>query len=163
MCGICGISYSDNQIPDKSVLEKMSRAIVHRGPDSDGFHAESGVGLGVRRLAIIDVAGGDQPISNEDGTLWIVFNGESHNFPELFSDLKRRGHVFRTGSDTECILHLYEEYGDDCVHHLRGQAAIALWDRRQKRLLLARDRMGKKPLYYTIRDGALYFASELGA
>jgi asparagine synthase (glutamine-hydrolysing) len=163
MCGICGFSYSDHQIPEKRTVEAMTRAIVHRGPDSDGFHVESGVGLGMRRLAIIDVKGGDQPISNEDESLWIIFNGESHNFPELYADLVKRGHEFRTRSDTECILHLYEEYGDDCVNHLRGQAAFALWDRKRKKLLLARDRMGKKPIYYTIQGGTLYFASELSA
>ena len=163
MCGICGVSYSDHQIPEQSLVEGMTRAIVHRGPDSDGFHMEPGVGLGVRRLAIIDVKGGDQPIPNEDESLWIVFNGESHNFPDLYADLIKRGHEFRTRSDTECILHLYEEYGDDCVLHLRGQAAIALWDRKNRKLLLARDRMGKKPIYYTIQNGTLYFASELSA
>ena len=141
----------------------MTRAILHRGPDSDGFHVEPGVGLGMRRLAIVDVAGGDQPIPNEDESLWIVFNGESHNYPDLYADLVRRGHEFRTQSDTECILHLYEEYGDDCVQHLRGQAAIAIWDRNNKKLLLARDRMGKKPIYYTVQNGAFYFASELSA
>jgi len=141
----------------------MTNAIIHRGPDSDGFHLEPGIGLGVRRLAIIDVEGGDQPITNEDGSLWIVFNGESHNFPDLYADLVRRGHEFRTRSDTECILHLYEEYGDDCVKHLRGQAAFALWDNKKRRLLLARDRMGKKPLYYTVKNGTLYFGSELSA
>lgn len=163
MCGICGISYSDHRAPDQATVEAMTKAIVHRGPDSDGFHTEPGVGLGVRRLAIIDVSGGDQPIPNEDESLWIVFNGESHNFPDLYADLIKRGHEFRTRSDTECILHLYEEYGDDCVKHLRGQAAFALWDRKNRKLLLARDRMGKKPMYYTIRNGTLYFASELSA
>ena len=145
------------------MVEAMTRAIVHRGPDSDGFHLEPGVGLGVRRLAIIDVKGGDQPIPNEDESLWIIFNGESHNFPDLYADLIKRGHEFRTRSDTECILHLYEEYGDDCVTHLRGQAAFALWDRKNRKLLLARDRMGKKPIYYTIQNETLYFASELSA
>jgi asparagine synthase (glutamine-hydrolysing) len=163
MCGICGISSSDERVPDGVTLERMTRAMAHRGPDNDGFHVEPGIGLGMRRLAIIDVAGGDQPIANEDDSLWVIFNGESHNFHDLFADLQRRGHTFRTRSDTECILHLYEEYGDDCVLHLRGQAALALWDGRQKRLLLARDRLGKKPLYYTIQDGMLYFASELTA
>src|SRR5690242_8184569 len=163
MCGICGISYADHQIPERATVEAMTQAIVHRGPDSDGFHLEPGIGLGVRRLAIIDVQGGDQPIPNEDESLWIVFNGESHNFPDLYADLLKRGHEFRTRSDTECILHLYEEYGDDCVTHLRGQAAFALWDRKNKKLLLARDRMGKKPIYYTVQNGALYFASELSA
>ncbi len=163
MCGICGLSPSDTRTPDKHLLEKMTKAIIHRGPDSDGFHAEPGIGLGMRRLAIIDVEGGDQPIPNEDESLWVIFNGESHNFPELYADLVKKGHEFRTRSDTECILHLYEEYGDDCVNHLRGQAAFALWDRKNKKLLLARDRMGKKPLYYTIQDGTLHFASELSA
>src|SRR5215207_6430873 len=163
MCGICGISYSDHQIPEHNTIKAMTKAIVHRGPDSDGFHLEAGVGLGVRRLAIIDVKGGDQPIPNEDESLWIVFNGESHNFPDLYADLTRRGHEFRTRSDTECILHLYEEYGNECVSHLRGQAAFALWDRRNRKLLLARDRMGKKPIYYTVQNGTLYFASELSA
>ncbi|HUE97718.1 MAG TPA: asparagine synthase (glutamine-hydrolyzing) [Anaerolineales bacterium] len=163
MCGICGISCSDYQIPEKHKLEAMTSAIVHRGPDSDGFLVEAGIGLGVRRLAIIDVKGGDQPIPNEDESLWIVFNGESHNFPDLYADLVKRGHEFRTRSDTECILHLYEEYGDDCVNHLRGQAAFALWDRKKRKLLLARDRMGKKPVFYTIHNGTLYFASELSA
>ncbi len=141
----------------------MTRALIHRGPDSDGFYIHEGIGLGMRRLAIIDVAGGNQPIPNEDESLWIVFNGESHNFPDLYADLVKRGHEFRTHSDSECILHLYEEYGDECVHHLRGQAAFALWDAKKKRLLLARDRMGKKPLYYAIQNGSLYFASELNA
>jgi asparagine synthase (glutamine-hydrolysing) len=163
MCGICGISYADHATPEQRTVEAMTKAIVHRGPDSDGFHMEPGVGLGVRRLAIIDVKGGDQPIPNEDESLWIVFNGEAHNFPDLYADLLKRGHEFRTRSDTECILHLYEEYGDDCVSHLRGQAAFALWDRKSRKLLLARDRMGKKPIYYTIQHGALYFASELSA
>ena len=163
MCGICGISYSDHQVPKQATVEAMTRAIVHRGPDSDGFHAEPGIGLGVRRLAIIDVKGGDQPIPNKDESVWIVFNGESHNFPDLYADLLKRGHEFRTRSDTECILHLYEEYGEGCVSHLRGQAAFALWDRKNRKLLLARDRMGKKPLYYTIESGTLYFASELSA
>ena len=163
MCGICGISPSDNRTPEKHLLETMTKAIVHRGPDSDGFHTEPGIGLGMRRLAIIDVAGGDQPIPNEDESLWIIFNGESHNFPELYAELVKKGHEFRTRTDSECILHLYEEYGDDCVHHLRGQAAFALWDRNNRKLLLARDRMGKKPLYYTVQNGTLHFASELSA
>jgi asparagine synthase (glutamine-hydrolysing) len=163
MCGICGLSPSDNRIPEQHLLKTMTQAIVHRGPDSDGFHTEPGIGLGMRRLAIIDVAGGDQPIANEDESLWIIFNGESHNFPELYADLVKKGHEFRTRTDTECILHLYEEYGDDCVTHLRGQAALALWDRKNKKLLLARDRLGKKPLYYTIQNGMLHFASELSA
>lgn len=163
MCGICGIAHSDHQTPQRSLLENMTRALIHRGPDSDGFYLNAGIGLGMRRLAIVDVAGGNQPISNEDETLWVIFNGESHNFPDLYADLIKRGHEFRTRSDTECIVHLYEEYGDECVHHLRGQAALALWDVKKRRLLLARDRLGKKPLYYAVQNGTLYFASELGA
>jgi asparagine synthase (glutamine-hydrolysing) len=163
MCGICGISHADNRVPEQGLIEKMTGAILHRGPDSDGFYVNAGIGLGVRRLAIIDVAGGDQPIPNEDESLWVIFNGESHNFPELHADLVRRGHEFRTQSDTECILHLYEEYGDECVQYLRGQAAIALWDGRERKLLLARDRMGKKPLYYSTQNGTICFASELSA
>ena len=163
MCGICGVAYSDHQTPEPKTLIKMTQAIFHRGPDSDGFHIEAGIGLGMRRLAIVDVKGGDQPISNEDESLWVIFNGESHNFPDLYADLIKRGHKFRTRSDTECILHLYEEYGDDCVLHLRGQAAIALWDQKKRKLLLARDRLGKKPLYYSIQNHTLYFASELNA
>src|SRR5688500_15862478 len=108
MCGICGISYSDHRTPERNLIEKMTSAIVHRGPDSDGFHSEPGIVLSVRRLAIIDVAGGDQLITNEEGSLWIVFNAESHYFPVLYADLVRRGHVLRTRSDTECILQLYE-------------------------------------------------------
>ena len=141
----------------------MTQAIVHRGPDSDGFYMSAGIGLGMRRLAIIDVAGGDQPIPNEDESLWLIFNGESHNFPELYAHLIKRGHEFRTRTDSECILHLYEEYGDECVQHLRGQAAFALWDSKKRKLLLARDRMGKKPLYYTVQNNTIYFASELSA
>ena len=163
MCGICGISHADNRVPERGLIEKMTGAILHRGPDSDGFYVNAGIGLGVRRLAIIDVAGGDQPIPNEDESLWVIFNGESHNFHELHAHLVGRGHEFRTQSDTECILHLYEEYGDECVQYLRGQAAIALWDGRERKLLLARDRMGKKPLYYSVQDRTIYFASELSA
>jgi asparagine synthase (glutamine-hydrolysing) len=163
MCGICGIAPSDYHTPEKQRLYQMTQAILHRGPDSDGFYTDAGIGLGMRRLAIIDVAGGDQPIANEDGSLWIIFNGESHNFPELYADLVKRGHAFRTRTDSECILHLYEDYGDDCVQHLRGQAAFALWDKNKHRLLLARDRMGKKPIYYTVQNNTLYFASELSA
>jgi asparagine synthase (glutamine-hydrolysing) len=161
MCGICGIARHDRREPDPDTLLRMTAAIAHRGPDGDGFYCRPGIGLGVRRLAIIDVAGGDQPISNEDGSLWIVYNGESFNFPELHAELKKRGHTFRTKTDTECVLHLYEEYGDDCMRHLRGQFAFALWDEKKQRLLIARDRMGQKPLYYTIQNGVLYFGSEL--
>lgn len=163
MCGICGISPASRQRPDLALLQRMNAAIYHRGPDGEGFYTAEGVGLAMRRLAIIDVQGGDQPIANEDESLWIVFNGEIYNFLELRPELERRGHRFRTHSDTECILHLYEEEGEAALQYLRGMFAIAIWDRRKNRLFLARDRLGKKPLYYTVQDGTLYFASELSS
>ena len=139
----------------------MNAAIVHRGPDSDGFHCDGPLGLAMRRLAIIDRVGGDQPLSNENGNVWIVFNGEIYNHPALRTELQGLGHTFRTQSDTECIVHAYEQWGDDCVKHLRGMFAFAIWDAPRRRLLLARDRVGKKPLYYAEHDGALLFGSEL--
>jgi asparagine synthase (glutamine-hydrolysing) len=139
----------------------MNGVIRHRGPDSDGFYVKAGVGLAMRRLAIIDLVTGDQPVSNEDESVRVVFNGEIYNFPELRPALEARGHSFRTRSDTEAIVHLYEEYGDDCVNHLRGMFAFALWDSKKQRLLLARDRVGKKPLYYAEFDNSLIFGSEL--
>jgi asparagine synthase (glutamine-hydrolysing) len=163
MCGICGISHSDQRKPEQALLEKMNAAIAHRGPDSDGFHLDAGVGLAVRRLAIIDVRGGDQPITNEDESLWMVFNGECYNYPAMRAELERRGHHFKTKTDTECIVHFYEDEGDACVQYLRGMFAFALWDEKKQRLLLARDRLGKKPLYYTVQNGSLYFGSELSA
>jgi asparagine synthase (glutamine-hydrolysing) len=141
----------------------MNESIWHRGPDEDGFLVRDQVGLGMRRLSIIDVAGGRQPIHNEDKTIWAVFNGEIYNYAELRDDLQRRGHHFYTRSDTETLVHLYEEYGDAGVTHLRGMFAYALWDERRQRLFLARDRMGIKPLYYARLHGRLYFASELRA
>jgi asparagine synthase (glutamine-hydrolysing) len=162
MCGISGFLYHDSARPaERAVLAAMNAAITHRGPDSDGFHFEGPVGLGMRRLAIIDRAGGDQPLSNEDASVWIVFNGEIYNHPALRSELLGLGHKFRTQSDTECIVHAYEQWGDDCVRHLRGMFAFAIWDAPRRRLLLARDRVGKKPLYYAEHDGALLFGSEL--
>ena len=163
MCGICGISFSVSRRPERSLLEKMNAAIAYRGPDSDGYYVEAGVGLAMRRLSIIDVSGGDQPISNEDRSLWIIFNGECYNYPEMRLDLERRGHRLSTKSDTECIVHYYEEEGDACIKRLRCMFAFALWDDKRKRLLLGRDRLGKKPLYYTIQNGTLYFGSELSA
>ncbi len=163
MCGICGMAGRDRAAVDEAALRRMNAAIAHRGPDGDGFLLRPGVGLAMRRLAIIDVAGGDQPIANEDESLWIVFNGECYNFPEMHRTLQGRGHTFRTRTDTECILHLYEDHGDDCITHLRGMFAFALWDTKRNRLLAARDRLGKKPFYYTVQAGTLYFASELPA
>jgi asparagine synthase (glutamine-hydrolysing) len=162
MCGITGQVNSDIDHPvDQDVLARMSHIIRHRGPDSDGFYVRGNVGLAIRRLAVIDLAGGDQPLSNEDGSVWVVFNGEIYNFQELRARLENKGHRFRTHTDTETIVHLYEEYGVACVNFLHGMFAFALWDVRHRRLLLARDRLGKKPLYYAEHDGALLFGSEL--
>ncbi len=146
---------------DRAVLERMNAVIRHRGPDSDGFYVSGNAGLAMRRLAIIDLLTGDQPLSNENGTVWIVFNGEIYNFPELRARLEAKGHIFRSSSDTETIVHLYEDYGPACVEHLRGMFAFAIWDETRRQLLLARDRLGQKPLYYAEYDGALLFGSEL--
>jgi asparagine synthase (glutamine-hydrolysing) len=159
MCGIAGYLGSGAPPP----LCAMLRQLAHRGPDDEGQHEEPGVGLGMRRLAIIDVAGGRQPMANEDGTIWVVCNGEVYNHRALRRDLEARGHVLRTRSDAEVILHLYEEAGAECVQSLTGMFALAVWDGREKRLLLARDRLGKKPLYYWRRDGLFLFASEIKA
>ena len=159
MCGICGVLGPI----DASVLRSMTRTMVHRGPDDEGFYLADGVGLGVRRLSIIDVAGGHQPITNEDGTLVVVFNGEIYNHRELRTRLETQGHRFATRSDTEVLVHLYEEYGDASVHLLQGMFAYALWDGKRRRLLVARDRLGIKPLYYLETNGSFLFASEVKA
>ncbi len=162
MCGISGIlNLGQAPAPSRSELEQMIHALQHRGPDGYGFFLDGPVGLAHARLSIIDLEGGDQPIHNEDCTVQVVFNGEIFNFLELREELQGRGHRFYTRSDTEVIVHLYEEYGDDFVLHLIGQFAIALWDARRQRLLLVRDRAGIRPLYYSIVQGRLYFASEL--
>ena len=163
MCGICGIVDSAQRQPDGAGLRRMNRAIAHRGPDGEGYYEQGGVALAMRRLAIIDVAGGDQPIFNEDKTIAIVYNGECYNYQELRQALDKKEHSFRTYSDTECIVHLYEDLGDECMQPLRGMFAFALWDEKRQRLLVARDRLGKKPLHYAVMDGRLYFASELKA
>jgi asparagine synthase (glutamine-hydrolysing) len=164
MCGIAGIidSRRDARV-DPGTIHQMCEAIVHRGPDDEGMYVDGGVGLGMRRLSIIDVAGGHQPVHNESRTVWVVFNGEIYNFPELRAGLETRGHRFYTNSDTEVIVHLYEEMGANCVQKLRGMFAIALYDERQRRLLLARDRLGKKPLHYALSNGRLIFGSEIKA
>jgi asparagine synthase (glutamine-hydrolysing) len=165
MCGICGIVARRASI-DQEALRRMTSALRHRGPDDEGFfiapaEAGTGVGLGFRRLSIIDLLTGNQPISNEDGSVQVVFNGEIYNYRELRSGLEAGGHEFTTDSDTEVIVHLYEELGSHCVKRLNGMFAIALWDGRRSELVLARDRFGKKPLYYTELGGGLLFASEL--
>src|SRR5580698_906875 len=141
----------------------MADTIEHRGPDDDGYYVAGPVGFGFRRLSIIDLATGHQPISNEDGTVWIVFNGEIYNYQELRAFLQGKGHVFKTQTDTEVIVHLYEEFGEDCVEKLRGMFAFAIWDERKESLFLARDRVGIKPLYYWHSGKALVFASEIKA
>nr|MBA2537592.1 asparagine synthase (glutamine-hydrolyzing) [Actinomycetota bacterium] len=163
MCGIAGQVASPGGTVERETVERMRDRLVHRGPDSSGLHLEPGVALGVRRLAIIDVAAGDQPIYNEDRSVAVVSNGEIYNFAELRERLRARGHRFATGADTEVIAHLYEERGPRLVEDLRGMFAFALWDAANRRLVLARDRVGKKPLLYWERDGALSFASELAA
>ncbi len=159
MCGICGI-VSPNETPSMDLLQSMSRTMRHRGPDDEGFHTEPGAGLGFQRLSIIDLSGGHQPMSSADGTLHLVFNGEIYNYQKLRQMLEATGrHPFKTNSDTEVILHLYQEYGEDCVTHLRGMFAFALWDSKKKSLFMARDRFGKKPLVYAQAGHQLLFAS----
>jgi asparagine synthase (glutamine-hydrolysing) len=163
MCGIAGIaSLTDERpAPRREELRGMIERLHHRGPDGYGFYEDAQVGLAHARLSIIDLASGDQPIHNEDRSVWVVFNGEIFNYIELRADLEARGHSFYTRSDTEVIVHLYEQYGDDFVGHLNGQFAIALWDSRRRRLVLARDRAGIRPLFYTFHEGRLVFASEV--
>jgi asparagine synthase (glutamine-hydrolysing) len=160
MCGICG-RVNQHQPVERQLIKAMANVLEHRGPDQEGFHVESNTGLGFRRLSIIDLSTGDQPMTNEDGSIVIIFNGEIYNFQDLRPDLEARGHQFRTRSDTEVIVHAYEEYGTDFVIHLHGMFALAIWDRNRQRLVLARDRMGKKPLFYHHAPGGLLFASEL--
>lgn len=159
MCGICGIAESNPNLPTRETLLAMNNCQIHRGPDDEGYFVAPGVGLGMRRLAIIDVAGGAQPQSNEDGTVWVVYNGEIYNYLQLKTELQGRGHTFATHSDTEVIIHGYEEWDTRVVERLRGMFAIALWDTTRGRLMLARDRFGVKPLVYTHENGQLVFAS----
>jgi len=162
MCGIAGICQFDKQPIPKELLQRMGDLIAHRGPDDEGFYNKDGVGLVNRRLAIIDLSPlGHQPMSNEDGSIWITFNGEIYNYLELRQELEKRGHQFRSHSDTEAIVHAYEEWGFDSVSHLRGMFAYAIWDSNQQQLFLARDRLGKKPLFYTQTPHAFVFGSEL--
>jgi len=162
MCGICGITNFDPQMPvDRKLLQAMCDVIRHRGPDEEGFYNNGNIGLGSRRLKIIDLSTGQQPIHNEDKTVWIVFNGEIYNYRELRAQLVDKGHQFYTQTDTESIVHLYEEYGERCVDWLRGIFAFAIWDVKKKKLMLARDRVGVKQLYYRIGPGSLSFGSEI--
>src|SRR3954471_15733291 len=159
MCGIAGKLDLRGPV-DEELLARMCSVIEHRGPDSRGVYADGGVGLGIQRLAIIDLQTGDQPIYNEDNSVVVVHNGEIYNYKELRAQLEADGHHLRTKGDTEVIVHLYEQYGERCVEHLRGMFAFALWDRRERKLLVARDRLGKKPLFYRDTPDAFWFASE---
>ncbi len=162
MCGIAGIlEFGEGGRVDSGILRRMCDVMAHRGPDDDGFFTQDGIGLGMRRLSIVDLATGHQPISNEDGSIWIVFNGEIYNHRSLRENLIARGHRYRTQSDTETIVHLYEEYGPDCVQHLKGMFAFAIWDGKRKSLFIARDRLGIKPLYYRRTRQNFTFGSEI--
>lgn len=163
MCGIVGIVRNDGSDVDQVLLERMCAAIRHRGPDDDGFYVNGSVGLGMRRLSIIDLESGQQPIHNQDRTAWIVFNGEIYNYRELRDTLEKLGHRFYTNSDTEAIIHAYDQYGADCPKHLRGMFAFAIWDEKTQELFLARDRVGKKPILYSQVNGQFVFGSEFSA
>ena len=163
MCGICGIVYSSGEKRvHGELLRSMASVINHRGPDDEGIYLKGTVGLAHKRLSILDLSpAGHQPMTNEDGSIWIVFNGEIYNFLDLREDLQKRGHTFSSQTDTETIIHLYEEKGVECVHDLRGMFAFALWDENKKRLFCARDRAGKKPFVYAHTKDGLLFASEI--
>ncbi|MDQ7052799.1 MAG: hypothetical protein Q9P14_07890 [candidate division KSB1 bacterium] len=158
MCGICGyINFDKDDFAREPDIRRMCDVIVHRGPDEDGYFVHDNVALGMRRLSIIDLQTGRQPIANEDKSIWIVYNGEIYNFPELRQELEAKGHRFRTKTDTETIVHAYEEWGAECPNHFNGMFAFAIWDDRRKQLFLARDRIGIKPLYYYFDEHRLVF------
>lgn len=163
MCGICGQFNLNNTPVDQRLIKKMTRTLIHRGPDGEGFYFDRNIGLGHRRLSIIDLEKGRQPMTNEDDSIWIVFNGEIYNYIELKEELKTKGHQFTTKSDTEVIVHLYEELGEKCVEQLTGMFAFCIWDKKKNRIFLARDRLGMKPLYYFSNHKTFIFASELKA
>src|SRR5947199_6101709 len=167
MCSICGVlNLGSSATPvAEPTLRRMATTLAHRGPDADGYFVspDHRVGFGFRRLSIVDLATGDQPMANEDGSVWLIFNGEIYNHADHRPWLEARGHRFRSRCDAEVILHLYEEFGPDCVHHLRGMFAFAIWDASRRRLLLARDRLGVKPLYWTLAGDRLLFGSEIKA
>src|SRR5438309_1457795 len=161
MCGIAGFVNRDGEAADPEVLARMTATLEHRGPDGEGYHIDGPAALGHRRLSIIDIDGGAQPMANEDGSVWVSYNGELYNEPALRDRLIGRGHAFRTASDTEALVHLYEEHGPGFARHLNGMFALAIWDGPRARLVLARDRMGQKPLYYAeTAGGGLVFGSE---
>ncbi|MDP5275649.1 asparagine synthase (glutamine-hydrolyzing) [Chengkuizengella axinellae] len=161
MCGIAGLLYFDDREPSHDMLNKMANVMIHRGPDDCGYWSDNAVGLAFRRLSIIDLKEGHQPLSNEDESVWIIFNGEIYNYKQLRKDLKERGHQFKTNTDTEVIVHLYEEYGEGCVHYLRGMFAFVIWDRNKQLLFGARDHFGIKPFYYYRNEQQFIFGSEI--
>src|SRR3989442_11019175 len=164
MCGICGQYNFGSQAPVlRQHIEEMTKSLVHRGPDDEGYYIAGPLGLGFRRLSIIDLAGGHQPMSDQEESVWVVFNGEIYNFPELRRELAAFGHVFRTNCDTEVIVHGYKQWGDEVLNHLNGMFGLAIWDARQKRLVLARDPFGIKLIYYRIDTNSVYFGSEIRA
>src|SRR4029453_7427055 len=162
MCGICGQFNFGNGAPvDLVDVKNMTSTLVHRGPDDEGYYVSGPLGLGFRRLSIIDLGGGHQPMSDAEGAVWVIFNGEIYNFRELRQELESRGHRFRTKSDTEVIVHGYKQWGTDVFDRLNGMFGVAIWDARTQRLVLARDAMGIKLIYYAIQDGTLWFGSEM--
>jgi asparagine synthase (glutamine-hydrolysing) len=164
MCGLTGIfEYQRSTEISRDLVHRMNETIVHRGPDDEGIFVGPGIGLGFRRLSIIDLSGGHQPIANEDGSIWVMLNGEIYNYPELRNEMLEKGHTLATRSDTETIVHLYEEYGEGCFARLRGMFAVVIWDSNQRKLLMARDRVGKKPLFYSADSKRFLFGSELKA
>ena len=164
MCGICGkLEFSQGAKVSVGLIKAMADTIIHRGPDDEGFYVSGQIGLGFRRLSIIDLSGGHQPLSNEDGSLRVIFNGEIYNYRELRDRLLKKGHIFKTNTDTEVLVHLYEEHGEGLLRYLRGMYAFALWDEKSKSLMLARDRVGIKPIYYHLSPHSLIFASEIKA
>ena len=164
MCGICGqFNFADHAPVQRRNIEKMAKSIAHRGPDDEGYYISGSVGLGFRRLSIIDLEGGHQPMSDAEGSVWVVFNGEIYNFPELKRELEGFGHVFRTSCDTEVIVHGYKQWGTEVLNRLNGMFGLAIWDTRNKRLILARDPFGIKLIYYKIDAGRVYFGSEIRA
>src|SRR5215468_11162773 len=164
MCGICGqFNFGDLAPVARRDIETMTRTIAHRGPDDEGYYISGPLGFGFRRLSIIDLGGGHQPMSDDERSVWVVFNGEIYNFPELKRELETHGHTFRTQCDTEVIVHGYKQWGLDVFNHLNGMFGLAIWDVRRKRLVLARDAFGIKVVYYKLKDGVLLFGSEIRA
>jgi len=164
MCGICGqFNFATNEPVEPEVIRRMADSITHRGPDDEGYFVSGPIGLGFRRLSIIDLAGGHQPMADAEETVWVIFNGEIYNFKELRAELEQLGYSFRTNSDTEVIIHGYREWGTDVFNHLNGMFGLAIWDVRKKRLVVARDAMGIKLIYYRVSGNQITFGSEIRA